>query len=132
VVDAALSEHVVYDDLTTEERREIVRRARAMAWSNRKITERTGIKEPWRHAPENVERFAEKQRAYYEANREEIAEKKRAYYEANREEIAEKKRAYYEAKRTPCADCGTPSLGTRCRRCHGRFLGRTTRKGRAC
>ena len=34
--------------------------------------------------------IAEKQRAYYEANKDSIAEKQRAYYEANKDSIAEK------------------------------------------
>ena len=47
---------------------------------------------------------AEKQRAYYEANKDEIAEKKRAYREANKDEIAEKQRAYYEANKDEIAE----------------------------
>ena len=49
-------------------------------------------------------RIAEKQRAYYEANKDEIAEKKRAYYEANKDEIAEKQRAYREANKDEIAE----------------------------
>ena len=44
-------------------------------------------------------KLAERQRAYYEANREKVAAQQRAYYEANREKVAEYKRAYYEARR---------------------------------
>ena len=48
--------------------------------------------------------IAEKQRAYYEANKDSIAEKHRAYREANKDSIAEKQRAYYEANKDSIAE----------------------------
>lgn len=42
--------------------------------------------------------IAEKQRAYYEANKGSIAEKQRAYREANKDSIAEKQRWIREAR----------------------------------
>ena len=47
----------------------------------------------------NREKVAEYQKAYYEANRERVAKYKKAYYEANRERLAERRKAYYEANR---------------------------------
>ena len=46
----------------------------------------------------NMDKRADQQRAYYEANREKIADQRRAYYEANREKIADQQRAYREAQ----------------------------------
>ena len=48
--------------------------------------------------------IAEKQRAYYEANKDSIAEKQRAYREANKDSIAEYQRAYYEANKDSIAE----------------------------
>ena len=48
--------------------------------------------------------IAEKQRAYYEANKDSIAEYQRAYYEANKDSIAEKRRAYREANKDSIAE----------------------------
>ena len=48
--------------------------------------------------------IAEKQRAYYEANKDSIAEYQRAYYEANKDSIAEKQRAYREANKDSIAE----------------------------
>ena len=47
--------------------------------------------------------LAEKQRAYYKANKAEIAEKQRAYRKANKAELAEKQRSR-EGK--VCGQCG--------------------------
>ena len=55
-----------------------------------------------RMAPEK-RRIAEKQRAYYEANRDSIAAYQRAYREANRDSIAAYQRAYREANRDSLA-----------------------------
>lgn len=54
--------------------------------------------------PRDKRKLAERNRAYYEANREKVAEYKRAYYEANREKLAEYKRAYREANREKVAE----------------------------
>ena len=48
--------------------------------------------------------IAEKQRAYYEANKDSIAEYQRTYRKANKDSIAEKKRAYYEANKDSIAE----------------------------
>ena len=47
----------------------------------------------------NMDKRADRQRAYREANREKIADRQRAWYEANREKIADQQRAYREANR---------------------------------
>ena len=47
----------------------------------------------------NMDKRADQQRAWYEANREKIADQRRAWYEANREKIADQRRAYREANR---------------------------------
>ena len=49
--------------------------------------------------PDAKRKRAERQRAYYEANRDKVAERKRAYREANRDKVTEYQRAYYEANR---------------------------------
>ena len=56
-----------------------------------------------RMAPEK-RRIAEKQRAYYEANRDSIAAYQRAYREANRDSLAAYQRAYREANRDSIAE----------------------------
>ena len=48
--------------------------------------------------------IAEKQRAYYEANKDSIAERRRAYREANKDSIAEYQRAYREANKDSIAE----------------------------
>ena len=48
--------------------------------------------------------IAEKQRAYYEANKDSIAEKRLAYREANKDSIAEYQRAYREANKDSIAE----------------------------
>ena len=52
----------------------------------------------------NRERLAERRKAYYEANRERLAEYQKAYREANRERLAERQKAYREANRERLAE----------------------------
>ena len=56
-----------------------------MAASRRRDTEAVFLRKDTRDRS-----IAEKQRAYYEANKDSIAEYQRAYYEANKDSIAEK------------------------------------------
>ena len=48
--------------------------------------------------------IAEKQRAYYEANKDSIAEYQRAYRKANKDSIAERQRAYRKANKDSIAE----------------------------
>ena len=47
----------------------------------------------------NMDKRADQQRAYYEANREKIADQRRAYREANREKYNAYHREYYRRKK---------------------------------
>lgn len=47
----------------------------------------------------NMDKHANQQRAYYEANREKIADRQRAYREANREKYNAYHREYYRRKK---------------------------------
>ena len=47
----------------------------------------------------NMDKRADQQRAYYEANREKIADQQRAYREANREKYNAYQREYYRRKK---------------------------------
>lgn len=49
-------------------------------------------------------RVAERNKAYYAANRERLAERRKVYYEANRERLAEYQKAYYEANQAKVAE----------------------------